>query len=155
MIRDQVADRANLAIEDQAGGLGVARRAACRKGTRAIRIESRPLGLSPHLGQGVGHIPVGGTELLLTGHQVVVSAPHGAQAVRQQRVAVQQGEGVGAIAVSLRQQDLLQDEFKIVLDKFHGREGFDNPQRCGSERCGNERCGTEFVGAGADGQRAC
>ena len=118
MIRDQVADRANLAIEDQAGGLGVARRAACRKGTRAIRIESRPLGLSPHLGQGVGHIPVGGTELLLTWHHVVVGAPHGAQAVRQQRVAVQQGEGVGAIAVSLRQQDLLQDEFKIVLTSF-------------------------------------
>ena len=133
MIRDQVADRANLTIEDQAGGLGVARRAACRKRPRAIRIESRPLGRSPHLGQGVGHIPVGGTELLLTGHQVVVSAPHGAQAVRQQRVAVQQGEGVGTMGVSLRQQDLLQDEFKIVLDELHGRQGFENPQRCGKD----------------------
>ena len=145
MIRDQVADGANLAIEDQTGGLGVARRAACSKGPRAIRIESRPLGRSPHLGQGVGHIPVGGTELLLTWHQVVVRAPNRAQAVGQQGVAVQQREGVGAIAVSLRQQDLLQDEFKIVLNEFHGREGFDNPQRCVDR----------FLRAGADGQRAC
>ena len=119
MIRDQVADGANLAIEDQSGGLGVARRAACRKGTRAIRIESRPLGRSPHLGQGVGHIPIGGTELLLTGHQVVVCASNRAQAVGQQGVVVQQRERVGATGVSLRQQDLLQDEFKIVLNEFH------------------------------------
>jgi len=85
------------------------------------------LGLSPHLGQGVGHVPVGGTELLLTGHHVVVRAPHGAQAVGQQGVAVQQRERVGAIRVSLLQQDLLQDELKIMLDEFHSKEGFGNP----------------------------
>ena len=131
MIRDQVADGANLAIEDQSGGLGVARRAACRKGPRAIRIESRPLGRSPHLGQRVGHIPVCGTELLLTGHHIVVCAPNRAQAVGQQWVVVQQRERVCSTGMSLRQQDLPQDEFKIVLNEFHAGEVLGSPAMWG------------------------
>ena len=122
MVRDQVADGAHLAIKDKTRGLGVAGRAADGQGTRSVWIEGCPLGCSPGLGQQVWHGAVGAAELLLSRHNVVVSARNSPQAVGQQGVVVQLGERLGASGMTLSEQDLLKDELEIVLDELHGRE---------------------------------
>ena len=78
LIADQVADTAHLAVEDDAGGLGVAAGAACGEGAGAIGVEGGRLARAPLLGQNIRHQPVGGTELLLAGDHVVVDALDGA-----------------------------------------------------------------------------
>ena len=120
LVRNQVAGGADLTVEDDTRRLGVARGAANGERPGPVRVEGGSLGRPPALGGGVDHGPVGSAEGFLTRHQVVEPALHRAQPIGQQGIVIQLGERIRPCGMGFRQQDLLEDELKVVLDEFHG-----------------------------------